>query len=1075
MSGRSAYVRKKGREASQARPKSNDSTNNGNNRELPSGVMPGLPHDRDWIRERDVLDGVLTYYNETPPYGNQRGGSQSGPSLDSIREGPNTSHLHGPPNEFAYTRARVLPNKTDDVAEIERSGLRIALDKKTDEVRKGLVKAFTFRKKDKEGDGAEPAIDARPESSATVRPAQGAGVRFQDHDDKYDSVIPSARHRGASQGPGSRWNEASNAAMPSNLLPTVAEFSAPPIKRWIGAGRPVQRWNKLRKDPELWDPTGDVLVFLGRRDQSRQLNPSFRLSSHIIEATESRYLLTLLREGSTEEDLHLPSSPAGAPPMLQRYGSFDQAHHVPGEYGLGAQPTPPGSEDNGSVWEMDGQISYEMYLPAPSNLPPLDQLRYHITTRNVFALLSHASLVGFSLFQALTDLHSRLESYMPRTSDNLGTILRYISGKGLDDVRNDPETAVSLLAWSESSEVRWEAGWRESFVHCAGMYTQLETCADFKHVTPITRGLLERVSLETQLRVHAAEERLAEFEYSDMWPSSVAVTANTSGPVVIAPAKAAMDRLQQFFVQYYTQQLGAWPPPVLRSPGGLPAQVGEEEEDIWLSRTVAQLLQKDFAALYDYLVNRDIVWDESEARPSRKWMMVSESGNQGFETDTPDLPMTDMLIEFDNKHRFPHIPYPYPLVPVSIVPSSSPTKEGSAGGMFGGKSAKKNASRTNGGGRMGADERRIQLAYTEATNICILGSDFSHSDLVDAFSKFEKTDHLGRIDPFTARRARWVLIYGILQTLASVSVDAPGIRYKDDVSYHLSPRLKGVKIPPWKTGGPRLNTHEAAHELSHCWTVPATWASSSDASNSEAEHSAGEDGIHPMAYAGGHSRHGDDILMQPMPRISAGQRTLGSVRSRNSSRAPSVASNGGAYSAFSSAGSAASILSYSGSETGSSVRSPTSAAAPASFRRDQRSGRGIRVKVPVAEEHEWAAADHLGQAYSMHGRGGLAPSSGPYATRTQSRMAHGGYPGHGYAHGRGLSELDDLLDEEVEVDGEVFMLSSGGSERERDGGAMARAAGASLARRSLNRGGSGPGPDSVGPMIRDFDELGVID
>jgi hypothetical protein len=664
-------------------------------------------------------------------------------------------------------------------------------------------------------------------------------------------------------------------------------------------------------------------------------------------------------------------------------------------------------------------------------------------------------------------------------------ILRYVSAKGLDDVRNDPESAVSLLAWSESSEVRWEAGWREGFVHCAGMYGQLETCADFKHVTPITRGLLERVSLETQLRIQAAEERLAEFDYGDMWPSSVAVTANTSGPVGTAPAKAAMDRLQHFFVQYYTRQFGSWPPPVSRSRGGLSSQVGDDDEDIWLTRTVVQLLQKDFAALYDYLVNRDIVWDESEARPSRKWMMVSESGTQGLEPDTPDLPMTDMLIEFDNKHRFPHIPYPYPLVPVSIAPqsgsSSSPTKESSGGGMFGGKSGKKNASRTNAGGRMGVDERRIQLAYTEATNMCILGSDFIHSDLIDAFSKFEKTDQLGRIDPFTGRRARWVLIYGILQTLASVSVDAPGIRYKDDVPYHISPRLKGVKVPPWKTGGPRLNAYEAAHELSHCWTVPATWTSSRDASNRVAEHSAGEEGMRPMASARGHnSTYSDDFLMPPMPRMAAGQRALlGSVRSRNSSRAPSVASNGGAYSAFSSSASAASVLSYSGSETWSSVLSAISptAAAAASVRRDQRSGRSIRVKAPVAEEHEWAAGDHHhhGQPYSMHGRGGLTPSPGPYAPRTQSRLSHSGYHGHGYSHGRGLSELDDLLDEVVEVDGEVFMVSPGGGEREREGRAMGRAAGPPKDRRPLNQGGSGPEPDGVGPMIRDFDEFGVND
>ena len=52
----------------------------------------------------------------------------------------------------------------------------------------------------------------------------------------------------------------------------------------------------------------------------------------------------------------------------------------------------------------------------------------------------------------------------------LAKLIHYLSARGIDDVRSDAETAVSLLAWSESADVRWEEGWRESFVHCAGMY-----------------------------------------------------------------------------------------------------------------------------------------------------------------------------------------------------------------------------------------------------------------------------------------------------------------------------------------------------------------------------------------------------------------------------------------------------------------------------------------------------------------------------------------------------------------------------------------------------------------------------
>ncbi|KAK3984031.1 hypothetical protein QBC44DRAFT_28708 [Cladorrhinum sp. PSN332] len=895
MSGRSAHVRKKITEtkasertgAGRGRSKSSASSDNATVNEYSIGLMP-------MRQERDIT-GVATtnarflkfseHAREDEIYAYRvqgSGGSQSGSSVDGRRDGAGTSSHNRPLDDFAYARARRPVIKTEDVSGIEKSGLRSRLDKKSDEVRKGLVKALTFGKnKDKKGN-ADRALEFRPQSAATVRPNGSA-----DPNDGYEADLSPIQYQNPH--PGVPWDDTGMLSPPpSAKLPSVpGAAAAPPIKRWIGAGRAPQRWNKLRKDPELWDPNGDVLVFFGQKGQSPRPAPSFRLSSHVIEATESRFLITLLREGSTEEDIHLPPSPVGAPPIVQR-GPYGQQRLAPGGYGRGGQPTPPVSEDS-NHWEMDGQISYEMYFPTPQHLNRTDQLRHHITTRNVFAMLYHASVVGLSLYQGLSDLQARLEAYMPPEADNVGTILNYISARGIDDVRDDPETAVSLLAWSEGSDVRWEEGWRESFLHCAGMYPRLETCADFKHVTPITRALLERAHLETQLRVQAAEERLANFQYGDLWPALVATAANSMGPVTASPAKAAADRLQKFFVSYYTREFGSWPPPL---PQQMPDQnigiahggTSDEEEAMWLTRTVAQLLQKDFGALYDYLVNRDILWDVSEARSSRKWMMVSSSGNQGFDADTEDLPMTDILIEFDNKNRFPHIPRPYPLVPESIPPSVSPSTAQPSSGMF--KPKKTGPSSTT---KTGALDRRIQLAYTESTNLCMLGSDFTHSALIDAFAKFEKTDCINQLDPSLARRGRWVLIYGILQTLASVSVDAPNVRFRDAVTYHLSPRLKGAKLPPWKTGNHRqANAYdEAAHELSHCWLAPRTWMNS--ASNSGADSSAGEEGGYGYGVAG--SKYNFPIPRGTPP--ASLFRSNHSVRS-NSSRAPSVA---GGYSA----------------------------------------------------------------------------------------------------------------------------------------------------------------------------------
>lgn len=486
--------------------------------------------------------------------------------------------------------------------------------------------------------------------------------------------------------------------------------------------------------------------------------------------------------------------------------------------------------------------------------------------------------MGLTLHQALSDLLTRLEDYVPQNHvDNVLTLMSYISARGIDDVRNDPETAIGLLAWSEDPKVRWEEAWREAFVHVAGLYgtgrgrVLMESSADFKKISPITRALLERASLETQLRVQAAEERLAAFSFADMWPMSVSIASSSpSGVLVPSPAKDAADRLQRFLVDHYRHVFGGrWPPPPPSngpSNGPLHEAPADAEEPIWLTRTVVQALQKDFGALYDYLVNRDIIWDMSETRPSRKWLMVSDSGNKAFEADTADLPMTDMIIEFDNKQRFPHIPHPYPLVPESIPTVSTPPGVGNSIGSptipsnSSSNFLKRRNNRTDSDAptpatnhRAAANERRIQLAYTESTNVYILGSDFTPSDLLDAFVKFEKADRIGEVDPSLARRARWVLLYGILQTLASVSVDAPNVRYREGVAYHLCPQLKGARLPPWSSskksnkhngggGGGASQYLEAAHELSHCWVIPAVWTASNTSASEEDEEDGGGGG-----------------------------------------------------------------------------------------------------------------------------------------------------------------------------------------------------------------------------------------
>jgi hypothetical protein len=668
-------------------------------------------------------------------------------------------------DDMAYARVRkpVLPSL--DVSGIEKSSFRANMDKKSENIRNNLTKAFGRKKK------VDP--EARPTTAATIRPPDVLYAVPASTPGRLVPLINTGRPPAVPQQYQSA-GEIPRTGPPQRSLPPLP---AAQLKRWVGGGRMPQPWNKLRKDPELWDPNGDTLVFFSHEThQASRPPPSFRLSSHVLESTKSRFLISLLQEGSTEDhdNYEIPPSPSPvSSPGLDPVGARSRNHRAGG--------VSPALSDRRS--NMNGQISYEIYFPAPHNLTKAETLRHQVTTRNVFALLYQASLVGLNLYQTLNDLHQRLEMYMPPDADTAGMIIDYLQLRRLDDVRNDPATAASLLAFCEVGTVRWEEGWRETFVHCAGMFHHLDDLPEFKDVSPITKALIERGNLEVSVRVQAVEERLADFDLNDMWPMM------TSTP---PPARTSFERLRRFLSEHYQAQNGSWPPP---------AEDGEEQ---WLTRTLAQKLQKDFGALYDYLVNRDVVWDCSEERSSRKWNIVSSGANKSFEADTADLPLTDILVAFDNRHKFPHIPHPYPLVPESMPVS------GSSGGMFSRKAKQSDD-------KLG--ERRAALAYTEATNIYVLGSDFTTNDLVDAFIRFEKSDKPSEVDPYAARRGRWVLLYGVLQVLASISVDTPTVKYCQDVAYYLNPRMRGT--PPWK--GASQNIEEATHEGSHCWITIRSW------------------------------------------------------------------------------------------------------------------------------------------------------------------------------------------------------------------------------------------------------------
>ncbi|KAI4130784.1 MAG: hypothetical protein LQ338_001556 [Usnochroma carphineum] len=563
------------------------------------------------------------------------------------------------------------------------------------------------------------------------------------------------------------------------------------IRSFEGGGKlPQLGWKSLSNTPELWDERGDTLVYMYMRGSRTKPPPSFRISSKIVEASGSKFFI---------DQLYNAREPEGWPDFIPSEEPSISSQIVSNDYeayrnGVKQRDNPdairPVSGVQQIVAAVPSGVLHELYVPWPGAETGIHSTIWHITTRNFFAVLANASaLVGTTLHEAMYKLFERVSmypDYLNDDTDKAQWITSYITRHKFDDVRNNPSYAASLLAFSETPGVRWREGYIEAFVHCVGMLDMgIRTIPEWKFITDQSRVLMDAAYLEMEDRLHRAQRSLLAFDFSSMWPVSSAPQST---------ARGCFDRLRKWLCKYYENAFLHWPP---------------TNDDTWLTRDMVARLKSDFHSLYDYLVDRDVVFDGTYYRPNSKWVMNSKSG-QPFKADTSELPITDILLGFDNKHGFPHIPHPYCLAPPSTPAQTKPKAP---------FNFKKPSSPTD----VAANSRRKALSYAEASNVYTLRDQFVHTELISNFIRFEQSDLIESVDPFEARRGRWILIYGILQMLATVSVDSPKLRYKEGAQYHLSPTMKG--IVPWAEDESQPEP-EAEHTRSYCWTVPNTWTKS---------------------------------------------------------------------------------------------------------------------------------------------------------------------------------------------------------------------------------------------------------
>lgn len=671
-------------------------------------------------------------------------------------------------------------------------------------------------------------------------------------------------------------------------LPPDHDKSWADTKIWVGNGQAPKPYRGFEHDDDMWQADGNCLIFFSEETDEEDPRPMLRVHTSMLEQARSTFMINLLKYGEIvpedeqpapplrpstaqnspwplnstslgnldellsenrvvggySDDLRPPQTPNLRSPSRDTWSTSDQTIWSPGGSnptggGRGppnfaesvtaagsdvgdVQPNPPGPPGPPGPVE----ITHEIWFRAPSHIKRVDiQRRHHMATRNYLALLYGLPIIGNDFYEMLSDLQNVMDTYYelnePSERWNSAQVLvQFVTQMQLDDVRGNIKHALGLLAWSEQSNVMWDAGYLEGFVHCVGMMTQ-ETLKmrEYRSLSQITRHKLQNANNAMQLRLIEAEERLSHFDFPEMW--------YIDGVSHGHPTQKSFEAFRVFLQTFYEAEYGQWPPR------------HEDHQGHWLSRSLMGRLQADFGAIYQYWVDREIAWDSNEERHTRKWEMTpTRLRPGGFEADSPGLPLTDMLIGFDSSQKYDHIPYPYPLLPTSR--SASPNVKSARKSIFSKFKSHKDPVRPD-----VKSQYQMALAFNTASNINRLGTSFegkrrvllstpfimtndsSDNKIIDEIGIYEKSFQMPGIQPSEARLGRWVLLYGILQVLSTVSVDTGGLKYQDKIKYFVSPSLEGC--PPWRSLEAAPLMIDACQQRSYCWQAPQTWGENGSA------------------------------------------------------------------------------------------------------------------------------------------------------------------------------------------------------------------------------------------------------
>ena len=237
-------------------------------------------------------------------------------------------------------------------------------------------------------------------------------------------------------------------------------------------------------------------------------------------------------------------------------------------------------------------------------------------------------------------------------------------------------------------------------------------------------------------------------------------------------ARNHLDNFRSFLQAYHVVKYGYWPPP---------------KNNLFPKGLYSSMLF-DFQNLYDYLVDRN----------STERFQAYEAGG--------GICVLQNIDAFNQRQNHSPLQFSLPLVP-RFLPSETLKQSRRSLSIFGLGNSDRKPQNTN--------KVKLRLvAASNKVNETVLGC-----ALVQAYMQFED-DHATNLQEkvsFTdARKVRWILIYGILQTLLSVMRTPPAVRHGDTAAYPLC--CLATCTPPWDEGS---NTSRTLAEQIHLLQKPA--------------------------------------------------------------------------------------------------------------------------------------------------------------------------------------------------------------------------------------------------------------